>query len=137
MAKSLPQASASTLYGLLDRAGIGASIACAVHCALAPLLVVALPLVGLRFLVDDSTEWAFVGASVALGVLSLVPSYFRSHGRLRPLLVFAAGIGVLLVARILLEEDFWFEIAAVVTAAILIVSAHALNRKLCVSCEQC
>ena len=52
----------------LDKAGATASLACAVHCALMPLVVTLLPLVGLGFLADERTEWALLGLSAPAGV---------------------------------------------------------------------
>lgn len=122
---------------LLDRAGVVASITCAIHCALMPLLVSVLPLAGVGLLAEESAETGFVGAAIAIGLLSLVPSYLQRHGRARPLVIFVGGVAAILLARSFFEESSSFEIPLVVTGAILIATAHVLNGRLCRSCEHC
>ncbi|MBF2053583.1 MAG: MerC domain-containing protein [Candidatus Sericytochromatia bacterium] len=46
---------------LLDTIGITASLLCAVHCALHPLLLVILPVAGLSFLISSGFEMVFWG----------------------------------------------------------------------------
>src|SRR5919106_6199390 len=87
----------------LDRIGVVAASVCAVHCIMLPLFVSALPLVGLGFLMAEQTEWTFVGLSFAAGFLSLVPSYVRRHRKGRPLILFSAGLALILIARLWLE----------------------------------
>jgi MerC mercury resistance protein len=122
---------------ILDRLGVAASCACAVHCFLMPLVISALPLLGLSFFADGRTEWAFVCLSMGLGLLSLLPGYLKHHKRRRPLIYFAAGICLILIARLLLEEDFRFETPVVVTGGLLVAAAHLINLKLCKVCRAC
>jgi hypothetical protein len=117
--------------------GIAASCACALHCALTPLLLGSFSVVGLGVLADERFEWALVGASAALGGLSLVSGYFSRHRRRRPVALFALGVVVILAARILFDEDLRLEIPAVIMGAGLIASAHLLNLKLCNLCPDC
>lgn len=53
------------------------------------------------------------------------------------MLIFAAGVGAILLARMLFEEDLRLEIPAMVSGAILIASAHAVNRRMSASCVRC
>lgn len=55
----------------MDAGGATASLLCAIHCALMPILVTLLPLVGLGFLASETTEWVVVALSGVLGVSSL------------------------------------------------------------------
>ena len=122
---------------MLDRFGVVASCACAVHCFLMPLVISALPLLGLSFFADARTEWAFVCLSIGLGVLSLLPGYLKHHKRRRPLALFVAGICLIVVARLLLNEDFRLETPVVVTGGLLVAIAHLINIKLCQACRSC
>ena len=118
----------------LDRIGVVASCACAVHCALMPALLGLLPLVGLGWLAEERTEWILVCASSAVGVTSLLPSYLRQHRRASPSATFAGGMALIVAGRVLFEARAGVEAASVVSGAVLVASAHFLNRRLCRSC---
>ena len=120
----------------LDKVGVIASCACALHCTLAPLVVAVLPLLGLRFLVDERTEWIFVGTSILIGVASLLPSYLR-HRRTRPLSMFALGLCFILTARLILEGNLAVEIPILILGALFVSLSHLINRKFCQSCVSC
>jgi hypothetical protein len=121
----------------LDRCGATVSLACAVHCAVMPLAVGLLPLLGLCFLADEQTEWAFVIVALGLGVASLLPSYLRRHQQARPLLLFGGGTCLLLGARLFLAEESPLELPAAVLGALLLAGAHLINRRLCQACSAC
>ena len=121
----------------LDAAGATASWVCAIHCLALPFTVSLLPLIGLSFLLDEAAERVFIGISVVLAVLSLLPAYFREHGKLRSIFLAAAGIGLIVMTHFLFEENLTFKFIFLLAGAILISAAHFLNRRLCRACEVC
>lgn len=121
----------------LDNFGSAAAWTCAAHCLAAPFLIAAVPVAGLGFLLDETTESALLGVSVIIAVLSLVPAYFRQHGKLRSILLAAAGIGLIILTHLLFEENFAFELAFLATGASLLTAAHLINRRLCRDCPVC
>ena len=122
---------------LLDKAGVAASWACAVHCLALPFLVGVLPLVGLSFLLEETTERVFIGISVVIAVFGLLPAYFREHGKLRSIFLAAAGIGLIVLTHFLFEENLTAKILFLIAGAGLISAAHLLNRRLCRECAFC
>ena len=74
----------------LDWAGAVASGLCALHCALRPMVAAALPIIGLGLLAGERAEAVLIGASAALGTISLALG-FRRHRSGRD----AAGLGLL------------------------------------------
>jgi hypothetical protein len=78
----------------------------------------------------------FVGTSVVIGVLSLLPSYVRRHRSCKPLALFGCGILLLISGRLWLEDSS-HEIPIVVIGATLIVTSHLVNLRLCRSCAIC
>jgi hypothetical protein len=121
----------------LDAAGATASLLCAVHCALMPLLVSVLPLIGLSFLVDERTEWALVALSAVLGISSLSLGY-REHRSPRALIILGIGLVLLATGRILEERGVEVGgVAVVVLGGLTLAAAHIVNRRLCHTCEQC
>lgn len=121
----------------LDRFGMAASWACTLHCLALPFLIGVLPLVGLSFLLDETTERIFILLSAILAALSLLPAYFRQHGKLRVIFLAASGIGLIVLTHFLFEENLAAKIVFLITGAILLSAAHLLNRRLCRDCEIC
>ena len=109
----------------LDRLGMAASLACAVHCALMPLLVSALPL----FLQDERLEWVLVGTSAGLGVGSLTRG-FRRHGQKLALCVLALGLTLLASGRFVEEANNPGGVLLVVLGGMMVAFSHFLNHRL-------
>src|SRR4028118_1659554 len=78
----------------LDSAGMTASLLCAAHCALLPIIVTLLPLVGLGFLAHEATEWMLLALAAALGISSLCLG-FRRHRSRRALVILSIGLALL------------------------------------------
>jgi len=115
---------------IAEGVGLMASWACAVHCALTPVLVSLLPMIGLGTLLDERVEWLLVGAALALGVLTLVPGYRRHHRRASPLAWFAAGAVILLAARLVLPHGTLAELPLAFLGAVLLTAAQLGNARL-------
>ena len=81
-------------HHLLDRFGAASSLTCAAHCALLPLLVAALPSLGLAVWLSDSLELGFVVFATLLGASSLLWGY-RRHRAVRALGLLLPGLAVL------------------------------------------
>lgn len=121
----------------LDRAGATASLVCAVHCALMPLVITLLPLVGLAFLADQRLEWALFVVSAAIGVTSLRLG-FREHRSWRALAVLTIGLAALATGRIAEVRALgWWAVPLVVAGGLTVAVAHGVNRRLCQSCGSC
>jgi hypothetical protein len=90
-----------SIFGrLADRFGATASFLCAVHCALLPLVIAALPALGLSFLANHRFERGFIAFASVLALTTLLVG-FRRHRRFRAfwflvpgILFLAAGISV-------------------------------------------
>ncbi len=67
------------------------SMLCAVHCALMPVLIVALSFSGSSFISSHFWEVAILGGSLLLAGIALAFSY-RNHQKISPLLLFAAAV---------------------------------------------
>lgn len=78
-----------------DRLGALAGLACAVHCILVGLAIGAISVIGIELLHNRWTDWAFLGASVLIGIMAAWAGH-RRHGSWLPSFLFA--LGVLLIA---------------------------------------
>jgi hypothetical protein len=119
----------------LDVLGIGASLICAVHCALLPLLMTVLPLLGLEIFTNEKVEYGLMTFTFLVGCTSLFRGYRYHHHYTKPLLLFALGF-IFLVAGHFLAEGRW-EPVLVTMGALLIVTAHVWNLRECRRCRIC
>jgi hypothetical protein len=119
---------------VLDRIGITATSLCALHCILLPILLPALPLLGLSFLADHAWEHVFLLITAALGTLALFSGFKKYHRKHYHFYLLFLGIGIYWI-----KHDFSEDIQPffIVIGASLIVAAHIINLKLCNSCKQC
>jgi hypothetical protein len=115
---------------LADRFGATASFLCAVHCAVLPLVIAALPALGLSFLADHRYERAFIAFASLLALTTLVVG-FRRHQRFSAFWFLAPGI-CLLFAGIVVDFDHASILHATLVAAggTLVACAHLTNLRL-------
>jgi len=109
-----------------DALGIGASIACAIHCAILPLLISSLPILGINIINNIAFEYFMILLAFAIGSFSLVHGYRKHHRNYIPVLLFTIGILVLFAKQLWHEYQFWL----LPFAVIFIVSAHIRNFRL-------
>lgn len=109
--------------GHWDRAGMSASLLCALHCAAMPLLVGVLPAV----VQAEWLEWALVGSSAVIGVTALRRGY-PYHRHPLPTAVLGSGLLCLVVGR--LREGHEGGLLLVVLGGLLVAVAHFLNHRL-------
>jgi len=116
-----------------DALGVSATIACAIHCALLPLLLSSLPLFGINILHNIFFETGMILLAMLIGTYSLSHGYRRHHHHLLPLVLFISGIFFLLLKQFITSLHIWLLIPAV----LLIVSAHFLNWRFCRKAKHC
>lgn len=113
-----------------DRFGATASLLCAVHCALLPLVIAILPALGLSFLADHRFEHAFI---VFASVLALTTLLFgaRRHQHLRAFWFLLPGIALLLAGIVVeFEESAVLHAVLVALGGSLVALAHVTNLRL-------
>ncbi|MCX6288496.1 MAG: MerC domain-containing protein, partial [Bacteroidetes bacterium] len=88
-----------------DAVGIGASLACAIHCALLPLFFSSLPLLGINILHNVQFELGMILLSFGIGAYSLYHGYKKHHHSYRPIILFTIGIGLMLSRMLFRELD--------------------------------
>ncbi|MFB1015695.1 MAG: hypothetical protein ACI9C0_000836 [Alteromonadaceae bacterium] len=119
---------------MLDRLGITATSLCALHCILLPILLPALPLLGLSFLADHSWEHVFLIFTAMLGSVALFSGFKRYHRKMYPFYLLFVGVAIYWIKHDFSEE---YEAYFIIIGASLIVAAHYINLKLCNSCRDC
>ena len=74
-----------------DGLGIATSLACAIHCALLPLILSSLPLFGINIIHNVYFEWGMIILAFGIGSYSLYHGYIKHHQTLLPSMLFAAA----------------------------------------------
>ena len=103
--------------------GVGASIACAVHCAILPLFLTALSVFGVNVIHNLWFESGMICLTLAVGLLSLHHGFIRHHRSPVPFILFSVGM------IFLFAKQYWhnYELFLLPFAVILIISAHIFN----------
>jgi len=110
-----------------DALGIGASLACAIHCALLPLFLSSLPLFGVNIIHNIYFEAGMIILALAVGTYALYHGYRKHHHNFFPVALFFLGIFFLVLKLLYVHYELWLLIPAVG----FIVLAHVLNYRLC------
>lgn len=116
-----------------DALGIAASVACAIHCAVLPLVITSLPILGINIINNFWFEILMIFIALIIGIYSLMHGFKKHHHQLLPIGIFTTGILLLLLKQVLHQYQLWFLIPAVV----LIVSAHFINYRQCRKADHC
>jgi len=114
---------------LMDGAGILTSSLCAIHCTVLPVLLSISAFSGLVFLDEAVLENIILSGSIALGVSSMLPAYFRNHRKLTAVGILLLGFLFIVLAKIM--HNVIYETIFISIGAMMIALAHFLNNKLC------
>ncbi|WP_460730844.1 MerC domain-containing protein [Lysobacter rhizosphaerae] len=123
--------STATTRSTLDRLGAAGSLLCAIHCALLPLLIAALPSLGVAAWLGDDFERGFVLFATMLGLFSVIWGY-RRHGAVRALGLLLPGLATLWVGVLYgpLHHALVPHAIAMTLGGTLIGLAHLANLRL-------
>lgn len=104
-----------------------ASLLCAIHCAIVPMLITTLPLIGLGFLANPLIEWSMIILALCIGVYAIGLSYVRTHHRPLPMLLLILGFMIIIIGHLFVSG--WHEALVVPAGGLLIATAHFFNFK--------
>lgn len=110
-----------------DALGIGASLACAIHCAVLPLLMSSLPLFGINIIHNPFFEWGMILLALLIGSATLYHGFKKHHHSPLPFLLFFSGISLIMMKQFLPQIEYWLLVPGVMG----IISAHLLNFRFC------
>ena len=120
-----------SLHRWVDSLGSVGAVICAVHCALLPVALVLLPMVGLGILASPSFEIGFVIFATALAIASLWNGYLRHRGYhamavlLPGLIALWAGVFIPQIHETLLLHALMMS-----AGGMLVGAAHLVNLRL-------
>jgi hypothetical protein len=110
-----------------DALGVATSVACAIHCAVLPLILTSVPVFGVNIIDNHNFEYLMIALAAGIGAYSLWHGYRKHHHSLLPVTIFMLGITLLLAKQLRHDQQYWLLPGAV----LMIVTAHWLNFKAC------
>lgn len=110
-----------------DFMGIATSVACAIHCAVLPVLISTLPVFGINIIHNSFFEWGMIGLACIVGYYSLLHGYMRHHKSFIPVMIFSAGMLFLILKQLYIS----YEYLLLGFAVIFIISSHLFNYNYC------
>jgi MerC mercury resistance protein len=110
-----------------DALGITTSVACAIHCAVLPLVLTSLPILGVDIIQNPVFEYTMIVLAFLVGLYALSHGFRKYHHRVLPLAIFTIGILFLVAKQVWHTLHIWLLIPAVIA----IITAHYLNYRLC------
>ena len=116
-----------------DFFGISTSIACAIHCALLPLIAGSLPLFGINIIHNNYFEWGMILLAISIGTYSLRHGFSTHHHNYLPFILFFSGCIFLIFKQFFHQQQVMF----LAPALTLIIIAHFLNFKYCRHSKVC
>ena len=128
---AIPPPKPWTFSRVADSVGSVGAMLCAAHCALLPLVIAALPALGISVFASTSVEWGFVTFATILALTSLWQGY-RKHRVYRALAFLVPGLlavwaGVLIPS---LHHSVVPHAVVMSVGGTLIAVAHVINLRL-------
>ena len=109
--------------GRLDKLGVVASLACAIHCAVLPVIFTTLPLLGLEFLSNIWFEIGMLSFSLCVGAYTLLLSYPK-HQKVSPIILLITGFLCIGTGHLVLKS---LEFLLIPSGGLLLATAHLIN----------
>lgn len=116
-----------------DALGMATSIVCAIHCAILPLFLISLPILGINIIDNKPFEYGMIGLAFIIGCISFLHSFRKHHHRILPLILFGMGMFFLVFK----ECIYYTEIPFLIVAVLFIVGAHYINYRFCRKANHC
>ena len=110
----------------LDLAGMGLSVACAIHCLVTPVLLSTVSVLGFEFLGHEGFESGMIAAIALLAGFTFING-FRMHGKKGHFFLGVIGLAIFLLVRPFVDHSL--EPFATLLGGTAFVLGHFLNRK--------
>ncbi len=110
---------------------MAASSICALHCALAPVLVTVASLIGLGYFFEEKFETNFIMATLGLAFISFAWAFYKNHQQLKPIYLLLFGGSLFYIAHIDSVTTHLPESVLMALGGLSISVSHFINLKLC------
>ncbi len=106
---------------------------CAIHCLITPVIMVSLPLLGVKLFENHFIEMVLVVISFAVAMSAVVNSYLKVHKNFNVILTTLSGFALIATSHILHGETL--EVILSVTGSLLIIIGLFYNQTLIKTCS--
>ena len=126
----------------MKKAGVWASIICAIHCTILPLLMILLPTAGVYLFINETFEFVLLGISLLFNITNVCFGY-RQHKSNKAVGVLALGLFVFVIGRLMHnhsdDHKIHFDLFNIfmVAGGLLMALSSLINDKLCSQCYKC
>ncbi|WP_177230599.1 MerC domain-containing protein [Chitinophaga sp. CF118] len=118
-----------------DAIGIGASLACAIHCVLLPVIFTTVTLFGIEILENPYLEGLTLLVSMSVGGWAIWRGYKKLHHKKNLVVYFFMGLVMMMAGNFVSFKPL--EMGLKIVGAVFIITAHVKNWKACKHCEVC
>ena len=122
--------------------GVWASLVCAIHCTILPLLMIITPTTGVYLFINESFEFILLGLSLLFNIANLCFGY-RQHKSNKAVAILALGLFLFVIGRLMHHHskdhhiDFDLFNLFMILGGILMAISSFINDKLCNKCNSC
>jgi hypothetical protein len=126
----------------MKKVGMWASLICAIHCTVMPLLLVIVPTIGVYLFVNEILEFFVLGLSLLFNIANLCFGY-KKHKSNKAVALLAVGLFLFVVGRLMHQhndhQEFHFDLfnLFMIAGGIIMTSSSLINDKLCKTCNHC
>jgi hypothetical protein len=126
----------------MKKAGVWASLICAVHCTILPLLMILIPTTGVYLVINETFEFVLLGVSLLFNITNVCFGY-RQHKSNKAVAILAFGIFSFVVGRLMHhhseDHKIHFDIFNIlmISGGLLMALSSFINDKLCSHCNKC
>ena len=126
----------------MKNVGMWASIVCAIHCTIVPLLAILIPTTGVYLFINETFEFVLLAFSLLFNITNVCFGY-RQHKSNKAVAVLALGLFVFVVGRLLHHHNhhigFQFDLfnMFMILGGILMALSSLMNDRMCKHCKTC
>jgi len=129
----------------MKNVGMWASIVCAIHCTVVPLLAILIPITGVYLFINETFEYILLALSLLFNITNVCFGY-RQHKSNKAVAVLALGLFIFVVGRLLHHHNhhnhhvgFQFDLfnLFMILGGVLMALSSLMNDKMCKHCKTC
>jgi hypothetical protein len=126
----------------MKKVGVWASLICAIHCTILPLLMILIPTAGVYLFINETFEFLLLGVSLLFNITNICFGY-RQHKSNKAVAILAFGIFSFVLGRLMHnhseDHKIHFDIFNIlmISGGVLMALSSFINDKLCSHCNKC
>jgi len=126
----------------MKNVGMWASIVCAIHCTVVPLLAILVPTTGVYLFINETFEFVLLALSLLFNITNICFGY-RQHKSNKAVAVLALGLFLFVVGRLLHHHnhhvEFQFDLfnLFMILGGALMALSSLMNDRMCKHCKTC